>query len=821
MKVLKFGGSSLATPERIRAVMDILRPRLEAGERLAVVVSAFGGVTDSLVQMGRLAEAGDRSYEQIAHSFSQRHLDTARELLDETHLDIVRPQLEKNHDILRNLLYGVFLVREASPRTMDYILSFGERNSAFIIAHALQQLGIPAAYLDARSCIKTDASFGAAMVNAGTTYANLRDVFSQCVDLQIVTGFIASTQRGLTTTLGRGGSDYTAALLGAALDAEAIEIWTDVDGVLTADPRRVRNAFTLPSLSYAEAMELSHFGAKVIYPPTIQPAMARNIPLYIRNTFNPDFAGTCIAQHNNGHEHAVTGISSINAIALITLQGSGLVGVPGTAARLFGALARAGINIILITQGSSEQSITFAVRPEQALAAGEVAETEFRTERAQGLVEAVRIEEELAAVAIVGEQMRYRPGIAGRLFEALGKNGINVVAIAQGSSELNISVVVRQQDETKALNAVHEAFFLSDVKIVHLFMVGVGLIGSTLIRQIRRQSNYLREKQSLEVRIVGLANSRKMLFNAEGIALDRWRETLDELGSPMEIGAYIRRMNELNLSNSIFLDNTANKHITEHYHQILDASISISTPNKIAASGPYTQFKALKDHAERRGVQFLYETNVGAGLPVISTLQDLIGAGDEILQIQGVLSGSLSYLFNNLQDGQTFSRVVQNAAELGLTEPDPREDLSGDDVLRKLVILARETGLPLEAADVAVEPLLPPALFGAPDVDAFYRLLKAEDEAWKQRVEAAGRKHTRLRFIAALDRKARKAHIGLREVKADSPFFALEGSDNMIVFTTARYRDRPLVVRGPGAGADVTAAGVFAEVLKIGNYLSS
>lgn len=821
MKVLKFGGSSLATPERIRAVMNILRPRLNGGEPLAVVVSAFGGVTDSLLQMGRLAEAGDRSYEQIAQSFSQRHHGAARALLDEAHLEKVRPQLEENHRVLRNLLYGVFLVREASPRTMDYILSFGERNSAFIIAHALQQRGIPAAYLDARSCIKTDASFGAATVNADKTYARLREFFTQKTDIQIVTGFISSTQSGLTTTLGRGGSDYTAALLGAALNAEAIELWTDVDGVLTADPRRVRNAFTLPSLSYAEATELSHFGAKVIYPPTIQPAMAMDIPLYIRNTFNPDFAGTRIAQRNEGHEHAVTGISSINAIALITLQGSGLVGVPGTAARLFAALAREGINIVLITQGSSEQSITFAVRPKQALAASNVAEAEFRAERAQGIVEPVRIEEDLAVVAIVGERMRYRPGIAGRLFEALGKNGINVVAIAQGSSELNISVVVRQQDETKALNAIHEAFFLSDVKVVHLFMVGVGLIGSTLIRQIRRQSAYLREKQSLEVRVVGLANSRKMLFDAEGIALDRWSEALNELGGPMEIGAYVRQMNELNLSNSIFLDNTASKPITEHYHQILDASISISTPNKIAASGPYAQFKALKDHAERRGVQFLYETNVGAGLPVISTLRDLIGAGDEILHIQGVLSGSLSYLFNNLQNGRTFSRIVKEAAERGLTEPDPREDLSGDDVVRKLVILARETGLPLEAGDVATEPLLPPALLEAPDVDTFYRLLKAEDDTWRRRVESAARKQARLRFVAALDRKARKARIELQEVKADSPFFSLEGSDNMIVFTTARYRDRPLVVRGPGAGADVTAAGVFAEVLKIGNYLSS
>jgi len=821
MKVLKFGGSSVASPDRIRTVLNILRQRLNQGEQMAVVFSAFGGVTDSLVQMGRMAEAGDRTFEQLVEAFSKRHRDTAQALLDDEQLTQVLPQLKENHEVLNNLLHGVFLVREASARTMDYILSFGERNSAFLITHALQQAGIPAKYLDARHLVKTDEAFGSAKVDPETTYRNLREHFSQSTDLQIVTGFIASTPGGLTPTLGRGGSDYTAALLGAALDAEAIEIWTDVDGVLTADPRRVRKAFTLPCLSYAEATELSHFGAKVIYPPTIHPAMAKGIPLYIRNTFNPDFPGTRIAQESEGHGHAVTGISSIHGIALLTLQGGGLVGGVGSAARLFSALAREGINIILITQGSSEQSITFAVRPEQALAAKKATEHAFQIEYKQGLVEPVRVEESLSVVAIIGERMRYRPGIAGRLFEALGKNGVNVIAIAQGSSELNISVVVRQQDETKALNALHDAFFLSDVKVLHLFMVGVGLIGSTLIEQILRQATYLREKQSLEVRVVGMANSRKMLFDPDGIDLGQWREHLEARGSAMEIGAYIERMNELNLSNSIFLDNTANPDIAGHYPRILDASISISTPNKIAASGPYARYKALKEQADRKGVQLLYETNVGPGLPVLSTLHDLITSGDEILQIEGVLSGSLSYIFNTFSSDRPFSEVVKEAAEGGLTEPDPREDLSGQDVRRKLVILARETGLPLEPEDVAMEPLLPAHLFEAPDVDSFFERLPDEDEAWVRRFQDAREGHSRLRFIATLDRQGRKARIGLRAVDSASPFYALEGSDNMIVFTSARYRDRPLVVRGPGAGADVTAAGVFAEVLKIGNYLSS
>lgn len=819
MKVLKFGGSSVAKPERIRGIVDILKTYYAEGSHFTVVFSAFGGVTDMLIDMSLRAANGDESYLELFETFSNRHAETVKELLTPENREAMMPELEHNHEVLHNLLHGIYLVREASPRTMDYVLSFGERNSAYIIAHVLKQSGVRAAYLDARKIIKTDKNFGAAKVDFDLSYQKIKEYYAEHPEVQIVTGFVGSAKGGLTTTLGRGGSDYTAAIIAAGLDAKVIEIWTDVDGVLTADPRKVKKAFTIKTMTYAEAMEMSHFGAKVIYPPTLQPALRKQIPLYIKNTFNPGFVGTYISNTPDPEGPPVKGISSISDVTLVTLSGSGLFGVPGIAGRLFGALAQASINVILITQGSSEHSISFAIQPDMARRAKRCVEEAFQYELDRGIVEPIKVETDLAVMAIIGENMRYRPGIAGRLFQALGKNGINIVAIAQGSSELNISVVIPRSDEAKALNSLHEAFFLSDSQVIHLFMVGVGLIGSTLLEQIKAQTQFLRDKRSLEIKIVGLANTQKMLFSEEGLSLDTWKRDLLGSDTSSDLPIFVARMKALNLSNSVFVDNTANEMVANYYESILDGSISISTPNKIATSSSYLQYQRLKTIADNRGVAFRYETNVGAGLPVISTLNDLTDSGDQILGIQGVLSGSLSFIFNHFDGSRPFSDIVQEAKKRGYTEPDPRVDLSGADVRRKILILAREAGWPLESAQVKILPLLPPAVQDAPDVAAFFTQLEAHNDYFEQlRAEAAAEGKV-LRMIAGLDEKG-EATIGLQAVGQESPFYFLSGSDNMIVFVTERYRDRPLVVRGPGAGAEVTAAGVFAEIISIAKYLS-
>ncbi|MBI1226173.1 MAG: bifunctional aspartate kinase/homoserine dehydrogenase I [Bacteroidetes bacterium] len=820
MKVLKFGGSSVGTPERIKGLINILKEYHVRGDQFTVVFSAFSGVTDSLLEMSSKAAIGDEGWKEAFEKFAKRHQDAITELVSGMEKAQIASEMERSHASLSNMLNGVFLVREASPRTMDYVVSFGERSSAFIIAAAMRQAGIPASFLDARKVIRTNDAFQNAKVDFAVTNQFVKDFYAENTDVQVVTGFIGSTAEGLTTTLGRGGSDYTAAIIAAGLDAENIEIWTDVDGVLTADPRKVRKAFTIPKMTYAEAMEMSHFGAKVIYPPTLQPALQKRIPLYIKNTFNPGFEGTYITDKRDPSGHAVTGISSINKVAMLTLQGGGMFGVPGIAGRLFSSLAGAGISVILITQGSSEHSITFAIPPEVAKKAKQQVEAEFGYEIEKGLVEPLKIEENLSVIAIIGENMRYRPGIAGRMFQALGKNGVNVVAIAQGSSELNISVVVSAADEAKAMNALHEAFFLSDTKELHLFMVGVGLIGATLIEQIREQAAFLKEKRGLELKIVGLCNSKKMLFDVNGIDLANWKEALATSGEKLSLPDFVEQMKGLNLSNSIFVDNTASEELPRFYEEILGHSISISTPNKLATSSSYEQYQRLKRMAARRGVPFLYETNVGAGLPVIGTLEDLITSGDRILKIEGVLSGTMSFIFNNFKmGGRPFSAIVREAKQLGYTEPDPRDDLGGADVRRKLLILARETGMPLEAADVKIENILPKEVQDAPSVDAFFAELEKADANFEKMAADAAAEGKALRMIASLDKTTGQATIGLRAVDASHPFFSLSGSDNMIVFTTERYKERPLVVRGPGAGAAVTAAGVFAEVVRIGNYL--
>jgi aspartokinase/homoserine dehydrogenase 1 len=682
----------------------------------------------------------------------------------------------------------------------------------------MEEQGIPTNYIDAREIVRTNAQFGNAKVDFEATNALIQShlLENTAKKVWVITGFIGATNDGLTTTLGRGGSDYTGAIVAAALNAEVLEIWTDVNGVLTADPRKVPTAFTVPQMSYAEAMEVSHFGAKVIYPPTIQPVLQQNIPLRILNTFNPSHSGTLITKNPEPSEHPIKGISSISQIALITIEGSGMVGVPGTASRLFGSLARAKANVILITQGSSEHSITFAVMPDEARKAKQAVEEEFDYELKINALEPLRIELNLSVIAVIGENMKSQTGIAGKLFGALGKNGINIIAIAQGSSELNISAVIPQKDETKALLALHEGFFLSETTVLHLFMVGVGLIGSTLLEQIKRQAAYLKHSRRLELQIVALANSKKMTFNSNGIALDSWKTQLQESETSMTMTDFVDTMRKLNLPNSIFIDNTANVEITAHYADILDASISISTANKIAASSNFANYSNLKHLADKRNVQFLFETNVGAGLPVITTLNDLIASGDRILKIEGVLSGTLSFIFNNFTKNTPFSEIVAQAKQLGYTEPDPRDDLSGSDVRRKLLILAREAGLVIESDDIKIDGLLSQKCLNAPTIEAFMAQLAAENTVYTQKITEAG--ENVLRFVASLEGEI--ATIGLRTYPPSHPFASLNGSDNMLVFTTERYKERPLVIRGPGAGAEVTAAGVFAEIIRIASKLS-
>ncbi len=813
MKILKFGGSSVATPETIQQVASIVRENYSRGEKFSFVVSAFGGVTDKLLGMAKFAATGDESFEKEWTQVKQRHLDMVDALLTNDYKKNAVAKVERRFTNLLHVLKGIHALREVTPRSRDYIVSFGERNSAYIISRYLTQEGVIANYLDARKVVLTDANFGGAQVQIEKTYQRIRDWFDVQPGLAVITGFIGAADDGITTTLGRGGSDFTAAIFGAALNADVIEIWTDVNGILTADPRAVRDAHTLPEVTYAEAMEMSHFGAKVIYPPTIQPALRASIPIYIRNTFNPDFEGTKISGSRQPSVNLITGMASIGNVVLLTLRGSGMIGVPGFAARLFNSLAQGGVNIIMITQGSSEHSISFAVTPSEADLAKTLVEKEFDLELTRKVVEPVKVENNLSIVAIIGESIKVRHGISGTLFKALGANGVNVVAIAQGSSELIISVVIHKSDEKKALNAIHETFFKESITQVHLFMVGIGLVGEKLLEQINHQNETLRKEHQLEICLSGLANSRQMAFDDKGISFTNYQKALDA-GETSDMALYVKKMAAMNLRNSIFVDATASDAVPVFYESILEKSISISTPNKVAASSSQLRYLRLKKLARTYKAQFVYETNVGAGLPIITTIQDLVRSGDTITKIEGVLSGTLSYIFGAFKDGVRFSDIVKEAKEKGFTEPDPRVDLSGKDVARKIVILAREIGLEMELKDVIINPVLPKNCSEAPDIPSFFKELEASDDHFDGLRKKAEDEGKVLRMVAKLENK--KCHIGLQAVDDSSPFYSLQGGDNMIAITSKRYSPYPLVVRGPGAGADVTAAGVFAEIVKIG-----
>lgn len=818
MKILKFGGSSVAKADRIKSIGALLQKRAERLDSLSVVFSAFGGVTDMLIKAANEASSGHISYEKTLEELSARHIEATQELLDgHILLNETLSKVVDNFNVLNDLLKGVFLVREASLRTMDYVLSFGERNSAFIITNYFQSIGLNAHYVDARDIIRTNKDFGNAKVNLDATDQLIVDYYQKhSTTLNVVTGFIGTDKGGLTTTLGRGGSDYTAALIAGALNAEVLEIWTDVDGVLTSNPKVVANAYTIPQLSYDEAMELSHFGAKVIYPPTIQPALTKSIPIYIKNTFNPTFEGTRISKESSKDDRKkITGVTSISNITLLTLEGSGLMGIPGSAARLFSCLAAHKINIVMITQASSEHSICFAVNASEANKAKEAISEEFKKEIESNLVKELRAENDLSLVAVIGEKMKSVPGLAGSLFRSLGQNGINIIAIAQGSSELNITFAIKQKDEKKALNLVHDAFFLSENKGLNIFLMGVGLIGSTLLKQTLEQHDFLLKEKNLDIQVIGISNSKKMFFDDNGIDLNNWKSLLDTDGAPSDFSSFVDKMAQYNFANSIFVDCTANQHIKDFYPKILANAISISTANKVAASGSYKDYKMLQELALKNNVHFLFETNVGAGLPVLSTLEGLVRSGDKIESINAVISGSLSYIFNNYAPGKNFKALILEAREKGYTEPDPRDDLSGQDIKRKIIILSRVAGYPIEPEDVSVEAILPPSCMEAKSIDDFFIELEKHEAYFRGLIEKANSKNAKLRYLASL--VDGKAAIRLEMVTAESPFYNLASTDNMIVFHTERYKERPLVIQGPGAGADVTAAGVFAEIIQLGS----
>ncbi|RKF40132.1 bifunctional aspartate kinase/homoserine dehydrogenase I [Sphingobacterium siyangense] len=814
MKVLKFGGTSVGTVESLKAVLSIVKKSYDAKEKPLVVLSAMSGVTNLLTQLAEDAAEG-KSFSDGLKSLEDKHFTVVKELLAVKYQNPVFTKLKLFFNEIEDLLQGIFALKELSNQSKDLILSYGERCSNYMVSKVMEQYIPESLFVDASHYVKTDSNFGNAHLNEMLTEQLVKSLYITHRDkLLFVTGFIGSNENGRITTLGRGGSDYTAAIFGSILDATAIEIWTDVNGMLTADPRIVKKAFSLPVLSYTEAMELSYFGAKVIYPPTMIPAFLKKIPIVIRNTFEPDFSGTVIQFDSGKTALPIKGISSISDISVINLSGSGMIGKSGFSGRLFTLLAREQINVVLITQSSSEHSITFAVNPSDAKRAIQLIEVEFELEIQANKLVVPAIEENLSVLAIVGENMKKTPGMSGRLFAALGRNGINVRAIAQGSSEYNISVIIGKEDLAKALNAVHDAFFAELKKTLHVFNIGTGNIGATLFKQLENQHEFLLDKNDIEIKVVGISNSRKMLFNTEGVDLKNWSDELAKNGTESDLALFIDRMKALNLPNCVFIDNTASKLPATYYEDIFKSNISIVTCNKIANSGKYEQYKTLRDTAHRHGVDFFYETNVGAGLPIVRVLKDLMLSGDRIVKIEAILSGTISYIFNNFKADASFYDVVKQAQELGYTEPDPRDDLGGIDFMRKMLILARDAGYAVEAEDVDLGAILPPACLKADTVDSFYTELQQENEYFEAMKKKAANENKVIRYIGKLENG--KVSIAIQFVDENHPFYALSGSDNIISFTTERYKERPLVVKGPGAGAEVTAAGVFADLVNVG-----
>ncbi|HEV2480460.1 MAG TPA: bifunctional aspartate kinase/homoserine dehydrogenase I [Puia sp.] len=814
MQVLKFGGSSVANADNINKVVALVRQALTK-DRTILVVSAFGGVTDLLIQAAVAASAGDESYKEKLQDLERRHLEAVKALLPLTGQSSVLSAVKTRCNEIDDICSGAFLLGELSARTQDKIVSYGELLSSLIIAARFESLGVPNTWKDSRQVIRTDSGFGHAAVDFAVTNAQVKTYIDGLPDtnLFIFPGFIAADSRNITTTLGRGGSDYTAAILAAATDAAALEIWTDVSGMMTADPRLVTNPKLIPYISYQEAMELSHFGAKVIYPPTIQPVMRKGIPVWIKNTFAPADPGTVIEFETVQNGSSIRGISSIPRIALLSLEGSGMVGIPGFSKRLFEALSSKQINVILITQGSSEHSICVGVDEAGAAAAKQAVDLAFDHEIATGTVEPLIIEAGLSIIALVGDHMKSHPGVSGKMFGVLGRNGVNVRAIAQGSSERNISAVIASGDVRKAINVLHEEFFETSYKQLNIFVTGTGNVGRRLIDQLLQQQQYLLDNLRINVRIVGLANSRKMVFASEGIDLRQWQKTLGN-GEPMNLDTWITGIATGNLRNSVFVDVTADADVASRYGSLLQKSISVVACNKIACSSVYGNYRQLKDLAREYNARFLFETNVGAGLPVIGTLNDLTRSGDKVRRIEAVLSGTLNFVFNHYNGEKPFSGVVRQAQDEGYTEPDPRLDLSGTDVMRKIMILARESGERTEMEDIENRSFLPASCMQG-SVEDFYAAMIKEEKHFKSLYEAAAKEGKKLKFVARYDNG--KASVGLQHIGPEHDLYHLYGKDNVVLFYTDRYPEQPLVVKGAGAGAEVTASGVFADILRTVN----
>ena len=811
MQVLKFGGSSVANAENIKKVIAVIRDKSKEGKTVTVV-SALGGITDLLLHCSELAAAGNETYKDKIREIEQRHLQAVRDLILVTNQSSVLSFVKTQCNEIEDILNGIFLLKELSARTKDRIVSYGELLSSKIISAALNTTNTPVQWIDARELIVTDSNFGNAAVDFETTNQNITAFFQEsAAGLFLVPGFIASSKEGIQTTLGRGGSDYTAAIFAAALDVKVLEIWTDVSGMMTADPRLVATAKIIPQISYQEAMELSHFGAKVIYPPTIQPVMNKGISVWIKNTFAPADEGTVIKQLLDANEDsAITGISSVNKIALISLEGSGMIGIPGFSRRLFAALASEKINVILITQSSSEHSICVGISEDNSVAAKRVIDEAFEYEIASKKVEPLIVENNLSIVALVGDRMKNHTGISGRLFNALGKNGVNVRAISQGSSERNISTVISSNDVKKAINVIHEAFFETELKEVNVFLAGVGNVGAKLLTQISKQQSYLLNKLKLKLKIVGVANSKKFAMNEEGIDLSNWQSALNA-GQPGSTSDYIDVIKSKNLRNMVFADVTANETVAACYDSLLEKTIAVVACNKIACSSPYPYYKKIKELATEYNAHFLFETNVGASLPIIGTLNDLMRSGDTVHRMQAVLSGTLNFVFNNYDGKKSFASVVKQAQEEGYTEPDPRLDLGGKDVMRKIMILARESGEEMEMDDIENNSFMPEECMQG-SVEDFYASMEKHEAHFKKIFDEAAAAGCKLKFVASYNNG--KASVGLQHIDPQHDFYHLYGKDNIVLFYTDRYVDQPLVIKGAGAGADVTASGIFADIIR-------
>ena len=809
MKVMKFGGTSVGSVDSILKVKQIVEA---AEEPVIVVVSALGGITDKLINTSQMAANGDAEYEKEYREIVNRHIEMVYTVIPAGEgrtvlLDKVNELLSE----LKDIFQGIYLIKDLSSKTFATIVSYGERLSSIIAATLIKG----AVWYDSRNFIKTEKKHAKHILDSELTTSLVKETFDEIPQVALVPGFISTDKNsGEVTNLGRGGSDYTASIIAASLNAASLEIWTDVDGFMTADPRVISTAYTINELSYVEAMELCNFGAKVVYPPTIYPVCHKNIPILIKNTFNPEAPGTIIKQEVDSGSKAIKGISSINDTTLITVTGLGMVGVIGVNFRIFKALAQNGISVFMVSQASSENSTSIGVRNQDAALACEVLNEEFAKEIEMGEISPVVAEMNLATIAIVGENMKHTPGIAGKLFGTLGRNGISVIACAQGASETNISFVVEAKSLRKSLNVIHDSFFLSEYQVLNLFICGTGTVGGSLIEQIRCQQQKLMQERGLKLKVVGIADGHRALFTRAGIDLASYREEMEEKGIPSSAAVLHDEIIGMNIFNSVFVDCTASAEVASLYKEFLMHNISVVAANKIAASSDYSIYSELKQIARRRGVKFLFETNVGAGLPIINTINDLINSGDKILKIEAVLSGTLNYIFNKISADVPFSQTIKMAQEERYSEPDPRIDLSGKDVIRKLVILAREAGYKLEQTDVEKHLFVPSDFFEGP-LEEFWKKVPSLDADFEARRRKLESENKRWRFVAKLENG--KGSVSLQEVDSKHPFYGLEGSNNIILLTTERYKEYPMMIQGYGAGASVTAAGVFADIMSIAN----